>query len=274
MSISSSDFEYVQQLVYKNAGIVLDKGKEYLLELRLRPVAKKQGFNTISELICKLRVQQSLNGMHNSVINALTTNETSFFRDLHPFEVLKDKIFPELIKKNASQRKLNIWCCACSSGQEPYTIAMILRENFPLLANWSVNILATDISDDVLLTAKEGMYNQLEVNRGLPIKYLVKYFTKNGNGWKVKDELRKVISFRKLNLLDYWLNISTMDIIFIRNILIYFDTTTKQAILTKLRRLMTRDSYLFLGSTETLVNIDDSFKWEKVNKTIFYKLTF
>lgn len=269
MSLSSADFVCVRDFVYRQAAIVLEDGKQYLVESRLQPLLRQHGIATLPELIGKLR-GPSVNALHWDVVEAMTTNETSFFRDAHPFDLLKKHVLPELIKKRAAQRQLNIWCAAASSGQEPYTIAILLRENFPELASWRVHFLATDISKEMLDRCREGRYSQLEVNRGLPAPLLVKHFQKVGTDWKVKDDLRKMIDFRQLNLATPWFSMPPMDIIFMRNVMIYFDLETKKAIMGRVRKLLKPDGYFFLGGAETTINVDDAFKRTQIEKAAYY----
>lgn len=271
MAISENDFKYVCEFVYQKAAIVLEDSKAYLVESRLAPLAKKEGFNSLAEFVAKLRSQPT-NGMHWNVIEAMTTNETYFFRDIHPFDLLKKNVFPELIKKRAATRELNIWVAAASSGQEPYTIAMVIRENFPELATWKVNMLCSDISKEMLDRCREGAYSQLEVNRGLPAPLLIKYFQKIGTEWKIKDELRKMLDLRQINLAQSWGLLPAMDIVFIRNVLIYFDQETKKTIMARLRNVLKPDGYMFLGGAETTINIDDAFKRTQVDKSAYYQI--
>jgi len=179
---------------------------------------------------------------------------------------------PELIKRRAKLRQLNIWCAAASSGQEPYTILMLLRENFPELFTWKLNFIATDISQEMLERCREGCYSQLEVNRGMPAPLLVKYFQKVGNEWQIKEELRRMIELRQMNLAQAWPILQAMDIIFMRNVLIYFDIETKKAILARVRKTLKPDGYLFLGGAETTLNLDDSFKRVQSDKTAYYQI--
>jgi chemotaxis protein methyltransferase CheR len=234
-------------------------------------VARGEGCASLQDLVARLRTQPT-NGLHQKVIEAMTTNETSFFRDFHPFEALRKTIVPELMAKREKERKLNFWCAASSSGQEPYTVAMVLREHFPSLANWTVRFLATDLSMEMVERARVGRYSQLEVNRGVPAPLLVKYFQRLGVEWQVKDELREMIDFRQLNLVDSWPSMSEFDLVFIRNVLIYFDVPTKRAILAKVRRLLRPDGYLFLGAAETTLNIDEGFERIQFEKAGCYRL--
>lgn len=270
-SLSNADFEFVKNLVLKHTAIVLEAGKEYLVESRLGPLAHQEGFASLSELIAQIRTHPS-NGLHWKVIEAMTTNETSFFRDVHPFEALKKTILPELLTKRASERKLHIWCAASSSGQEPYTVAMVLREHFSTLVGWTIRFVASDISTDMLARSREGRYSQLEVNRGLPAILLVKYFQKQGTEWRIKEELRRMIEFQQVNLAEAWPSWPCMDIILMRNVMIYFDVATKKAILSKIRRLLRPDGYLFLGGAETTMNLDDAFERVEFEKSGCYRL--
>ncbi|MGE0679666.1 MAG: protein-glutamate O-methyltransferase CheR [Candidatus Binatia bacterium] len=271
MSLNNADFEYITKLVRDRSAIVLEAGKEYLVESRLLPIVRSEGCTSFADLVVRLR-SPSANGLLKRVVEAMTTNETSFFRDLHPFEVLKKTLLPELAAKRESERRLNLWCAASSSGQEPYSIALLLREHFPLLANWTVRFMATDLSVEMVERARAGRYSQLEVNRGMPAPLLVKYFQRHGVEWQVKEELRKTVEFRQMNLLDAWAALPEMDVIFMRNVLIYFDVPTKKAILAKVRRLLRPDGYLFLGAAETTLNLDDGFERVQFDKAGCYRL--
>lgn len=271
MAISEADFRYISDFVYQKAAIVLEPSKMYLVESRLQPVAKREGLASLGDLVAKLKAQPT-NGMHWSIVEAMTTNETYFFRDVHPFDLLKKTVLPELIKRRGSEKQLNLWCAASSSGQEPYTIAMILRDSFPELASWKVTFIASDISKEMLDRCREGRYSQLEVNRGLPAPLLIKHFQKVGANWQVKDELRKMIEFRQLNLATPWLAMPPMDVIFMRNVMIYFDLETKKGIMGRVRRLLKPDGYFFLGGAETTINVDDAFKRTQIEKAAYYQL--
>lgn len=271
MAISEPDLKYVSEFVYKKAAIVLDASKGYLVESRLQPLAKRHGFASLDEMIAKLRAQPQ-NGIHWEVIEAMTTNETYFFRDVHPFDMLKKNILPELIKKREAARQLNIWCGASSSGQEIYSVLMLLKENFPGLSTWKINFIASDISKEMLERCKEGCYTQLEVNRGLAAPLLIKYFQKIGVQWQVKDDLRKMVEYRQINLAQNWGVLPPMDMVFMRNVLIYFDQPTKKNIFQRLAKLVKPDGYLFLGGAETTMGIDDSFKRIAVDKSSYYQL--
>ena len=270
MSISTSDFEVVRQLVRQRSAIQLEDGKEYLAVARLTPLLREEGLGALDQLVARLR--QPYSPLHQRVVEAMTTNETSFFRDNNPFEALRKNILPNLISQRSHEKRLKIWCGACSTGQEPYTIAMLLREHFPLLANWDVYIMASDINTQVLEAARQGRYSQLEVNRGLPAAMLVKYFARDGAKWQIREELRKTIDFRQLNLVQFWPAMPSFDLILLRNVLIYFDVETKRTILQQVRRVMRADAYLILGGAETALNVDDSLETLQLEKSTCCRL--
>ncbi len=271
MPLTPHDSEFLRTMVRQRSGIVLGEDKGYLLESRLVPLAKAIGLPGLEELTARLRVEPS-GQLARQVVEAMTTNETFFFRDIHPFECLKKLVLPDLVAKRTAGKRLDLWCAAASTGQEPYTIAMTMRDNFPQLATWTTRFIATDIATEVLKRAKEGRYSQLEVNRGLPAPLLIKNFTKDGLDWKVKDELKRMIEFKELNLLETYAISGQLDVIFIRNVLIYFDVETKKAILGKCRKLLRPDGYLFLGGAETTLNIDDAFVRVDYDKGGCYRL--
>lgn len=271
MALKQTEFDYIAQLVRDRAAIILEPGKEYLVESRLLPVAREAGCVSLSELINRLRARPNAS-VYQKIIEAMTTNETSFFRDLHPFEALRNVVIPDLLNKRGGNRTFHLWCAAASSGQEPYTVAMLLREHFPFLGNWTVRFLATDISQEMLTRARAGRYSQLEVNRGLSPSLLVKYFERQGVEWQIKDDLRRMIEFRQLNLADSWPTFPLMDIIFMRNVLIYFDSAMKKTILGKVRRILRPDGYLFLGAAETTLNLDEGFERIQLEKAGCYRI--
>jgi len=221
-------------------------------------------------LVLRIRAQ-SYNGTHEKVVEALTTNETSFFRDIGPFEALRNQIFPELLASRAASRSLNIWCAASSSGQEPYSIAILVKEFFREHPGWMVRILATDISNQILAKAKTARFTQLEVGRGLPAPLLLKYFEKLGLEWQLKDEIRRMVEFRQMNLTQPWPPLHRMDVIFLRNVLIYFSVEAKKSILARVRQTLPPDGYLFLGGAETTLYLDDNFQQVYYNKTPCYR---
>jgi chemotaxis protein methyltransferase CheR len=271
MPLTDSDLDYVCALVMDQSAIVLDRTKAYLIESRLTPLATKLGFASLPEFVGKLR-REGVNGTHRLVVDAMTTNETYFFRDVHPFEALRTNVLPELIAARAASRTLRIWCGACSTGQEPYSIAMLLKERFPVLSTWQVSILCTDLSRDVLAKARSGAYTQLEVNRGLPAALLVKYFSRQGDLWHIRDELRARLQFQELNLARPFPVLPRFDLVMLRNVLIYFDVETKRSIFARIRRVLAPDGVMFLGAAETPLNIDDAFESVGVGKTVCYRI--
>jgi chemotaxis protein methyltransferase CheR len=251
---------------------MIEPGKEYLVETRLGPLAQREGFASLAALIQQMRLEVKVNGLHHKAIDALTTNETFFFRDYHPFEAFRRFILPQVLEQRASARRLTIWSAACSTGQEPYTLAMLLLEHFPQLADWTMSILATDLSPTVLKRAAEGKYSQFEVNRGLPASYLIKYFTKQGETWCIKDEVKKMIEFRPMNLIQSWPVMPPLDLVFIRNVMIYFDVETKKTILKKIRNCLLPHGYLFLGTAETTMNLDPEYLPVSHGKAVVYRV--
>jgi chemotaxis protein methyltransferase CheR len=271
MTLSQPEFNYVRRLVHDQSAIVLEEDKGYLVESRLLPLARREGFTSINLLVQKMQ-SEPLNGLHHRAVEAMTTNETSFFRDFHPFEGLKKFVLPDLIARRAQERKLSIWCAASSSGQEPYSLSMLIRENFPQLSSWNIRILATDLSTDILARAREGRYSQLEVNRGLPASFLVKYFQKRGCDWYLRDDIRNMVEYQILNLSSAWPILPPMDIVLIRNVLIYFGIETKKEILAKVRRILKPDGYFFLGAAETTFSIDESFERAQFDRATCYRI--
>jgi chemotaxis protein methyltransferase CheR len=271
MILSMPEFNYVRRLVLDQSAIVLEEDKGYLVESRLLPLARREGFASLNLLVQKMQAEP-VNGLHRKAVEAMTTNETSFFRDFHPFEALKKFVLPGLIAKRAAERALTIWCAASSSGQEPYSLSMLIRENFPQLASWEIRILATDLSSDILARAREGRYSQLEVNRGLPANLLVKYFQKRGCDWYLCDDIRGMVEYQVVNLSNAWPVLPPMDIVMIRNVLIYFGVETKKAILSRVRRVLKPDGYFFLGGAETTFSIDDSYERVQFERATCYRV--
>ncbi|MEC9466257.1 MAG: protein-glutamate O-methyltransferase CheR [Myxococcota bacterium] len=272
MPLQQSDFDFVQKLVQQKAAIVLDGGKQYFVESRLTPLAQDTGHGTIEKLIQDLKRQPGTSKLVERVVEAITIHETSFFRDIHPFKCMKELVFPSLLERRAKQNALNIWCAACSSGQEPYTVTLLLKENFPQLQSWNVRFIATDISNQILDRARLGKFSQLEVNRGLPAPLLLKHFEKQGLEWQLKPAIRSSLEFRKLNLIETWPPMPKMDVILLRNVLIYFDVETKRRILGQVRQLLHPDGYLFLGAAEMPMSIDNAFERIDFPRSGCYKL--
>jgi chemotaxis protein methyltransferase CheR len=255
-----AEFGAIRSLLRKRAGIVLEPSQDYLIETRLGPVARSAGFASISALDAALAGLPEVS-LATAVVEALTTHETSFFRDNSPFELLRTKVLPRLIESRRSLKSLRIWSAACSSGQEPYSLAMLLDAEFPQLASWQVSILATDLSNSVLETARRGVYHAIEVGRGLPKKYQQKYFVQQGESWAVVPALRTRITFKQLNLVESLPALMPMfDVVMCRNVLIYFDAATRVSILTRIRKHVAEDGLLFVGSAETTVSPNAPFQ--------------
>jgi chemotaxis protein methyltransferase CheR len=271
MTLKSSAVDYIRQFVREHAAIVVDADKTYLVESRLLPLIHQEQLTSLDELASRLKAER-FHRLHQKVVEAMTTNETSFFRDVHPFDALRTKVLPELLTQRAAEHRLHIWCGASSSGQEPYTLAMVMREYFPSLMNWTVRLVASDLASSMLARVQAGRYSQLEINRGLPAPFLVKYFQKQGIEWQIKEDLRRMVDTVQMNLAGAWPALPSMDIIFMRNVLIYFDVETKKSILGKIRRLLRPDGYVFLGSAETTLNLDDAFERVQFDKTICYRV--
>lgn len=267
-ALSPDNYKYLQQEIYRESGIVLDGDKLYLFESRLMPVARAAGMTTLDELCARLRSKISV-GLSQQVMEALTTNETLFFRDMAPFEALKTGLLPDVMASVLPGRSVNIWSAAASSGQEAYSIAMLLRE--PAFAGRSVNILGTDISEQILNVAREAKYVQFEVNRGLPAAYLVKYFTRDGIDWRLKDEIRSMVKFRRFDLRQSMGGLGRFHIIFCRNVLIYFDLATKNKILQQLSSVLEPGGYLLLGGAESILHLQDSFERLPDKATAIYR---
>ena len=270
MTLGTAEFGFIRELVLRRSAIVLEPGKEYLVEARLSPLARQLGADSIEALV--LRMQGTSEGdIHTKVVEALTTNETSFFRDVHPFESLRAQVLPELIEARRGERRLDIWCAASSSGQEPYTIAMVLEQFADDLAGWDVRILATDLSSEMVARCRAGRFTQLEVNRGLPSPMLVKHFEADGREWVAKEKLRRRLTCREMNLAEAFPVMPRFDLVFMRNVLIYFDTATKAAILDRVLGVLRRDGYLFLGTAETTLGVHEGFERAALGKTIAYR---
>jgi len=266
------DFEYVRSLVRKESAIVLDDSKTYLVVSRLLPVARQHGFETVGALIANLQARPQ-GELHTLTVEAIATTETSFFRDLHPFVALRDEILPELIQKRShSSRTLSIWSAGCSSGQEPHSIAMILRDRFANLVGWNLQLNASDLSSQMVDRASLGTYSQLEVNRGLPAPYLVRFFDQIEDRWVLKEDLRKMFRYFQQNLTQEWSSLPAIDVLLLRNVLIYFDVATRRKLLRQVRRLLRPDGYLLLGSAETTLNLDELFDRVRVGKAVFYQV--
>jgi len=270
-TLPADDFSYLSRLMHERAAIVLEPGKEYLALSRLDSLARERGVGSVAALVDVLRGEETDSPLHDQVIDALTTNETTFFRDFNPFESLRSDVFPELIERKQRTRTLAIWSAGCSSGQEPYSIAMAIREHFPELLTWQLTILGTDISAVVLDRARRGRYGQLEVNRGLPAHLLVRHFTRAGMEWEIEEPIRRMVRFQRQNLVDVWPVMPPFDLVFMRNVMIYFDVETKREVLGRMHGQLGPHGFLLLGAAETTFNISDRYDRHLVGRTAWYR---
>lgn len=271
--IAREDYQTLKEVLRANSGHALGEGKEYLVERRLEPVAASLGFPDLPALVRSVRLTRDRNVV-KLVCEAMTTNESLFFRDGRPFDLLKSHILPDLLERRAHSRRLRFWSAACSTGQEAYSLAMTLAEFQPSLADWRIEIVGTDYSPAVVDRAREGVFNHFEVQRGLPVTHLIKYFDQVDEGWRVKESLRKGLTFREGNLLESFTHLGVFDVVFCRNVLIYFDDEGKQGVLQKMSKAVAPDGYFFLGASETALGL--AHEWQTVpgvNTTLFQHAT-
>ena len=252
------DFDFLAKLLKERSGLIITPDKAYLLESRLMPVARQRNLKSIEEVVARMRGRDET--LARDVTEAMTTNESFFFRDTKPFDQFRDTVLPQVMQSRAAKKSIRIWSAACSSGQEAYSLAMLLKESAAKLAGWHIEIVGTDISVEMLEKAKAGLYSQFEVQRGLPIQFLVKYFKKKDESWQIDPTLRGMVQFREWNLLHDLRGLGSFDIVFCRNVLIYFDQPTKSKVLENISKSMPPDGFLYLGGAETVLGISDRFK--------------
>ena len=255
--MTPSEYEYLQKLLKERSGLILSADKQYLVESRLIPLARRSNLSGISELVAKMKT--GAEPLVVAVVEAMTTNETFFFRDKVPFDHFRETIMPTMLEARKHRRSIRIWCAASSTGQEPYSLAMILKEMGASISGWRAEIIATDLSQEVLEKSKAGIFSQFEVQRGLPIQLLVKHFTQINETWQLSPEIRAMVQFRQLNLLHDFSHLGTFDIIFCRNVLIYFDQGTKVNVFNRLAKVIEPDGFLVLGAAETVVGLSAGF---------------
>jgi chemotaxis protein methyltransferase CheR len=255
--MTEPEFEFLRAFLRRRSGLSLSPEKRYLVESRLGPVCQRHGVPVLSDLVARLKVARDP-ALERAVVEAMATNETFFFRDRVPFDLFRDALLPRCLKAQGATRKLRIWCAAASTGQEPYSIAMLVREAGPRLAGWQVEIVATDISESVLEKARSGLYSQFEVQRGLPIGFLLKHFTQVGESWQIAPAIRAMVDFRPLNLLQDFSRLGGFDVIFCRNVLIYFDQPTKADVLRRLAGALNPGGAVLLGAAETVIGLSDA----------------
>ena len=266
--ITPENYAFLQKHIHQESGIVLETGKNYLLEARLTPIVRKKGLTSINDLCALLRAT-GVEPLRREVVEAMTTNETLFFRDLAQYEALKTVIIPKLLEQRRESRRMSFWSAAASSGQEAYSLAMMLKEMG--LGGWNCQIVGTDLSDPVLERARAGRYMQIEVNRGLPVTHLVKYFTRHGLEWQLKDEIRQMVRFDRIDLRQSMRGLGPFDVVFCRNVLIYFDVDTRKKILHEIYDTLFSGGWLLLGVAETTLGLEDRFERKTVGQAVSYQ---
>jgi chemotaxis protein methyltransferase CheR len=274
-SITADEFSALSKYIYAISGVALDSSKSYLIETRLKTMMQQHGCVSYMDLYNKAKADRS-GDMEKEMVNAMTTNETLFFRDASPFEVFKHKILPDLVDARSRQFPgrpvpLRIWSAACSTGQEVYSIAISLRETLGNLSNFNISILGTDISDEAVTKASYGKYNKFEIERGLPSQVLNKYFTLQGDGWKIRDEIRAMAVFKKFNLMKPFAGLGKFDVVFCRNVAIYFTPGDKKMVFDKIASVLEPDGVLVIGSTESLTGVTNAFEPKRYLRSIFYQ---
>jgi chemotaxis protein methyltransferase CheR len=249
MSLSRASFDYVRSVLRERSGRVLDDDKVYLVETRLFPLARRHGFPSVDDLLLRAR-SGGQEALLAEIVEAMAITETFFFRDRYPFDILRQTVLPALVSRRNAVRSLRIWSAACSSGQEAYSVAIMLRHHFPSLSNWNIRLIASDLSAEMLKRAEQGWYSDLEVSRGLPPELLSIYFDRREEGWQIRDDLRRMVEFHPINLGGDWPELPPLDLILLRNVLIYLDAISRQQILSRVRRVLQPDGYLLLGGSE------------------------
>ena len=272
MSLAAEDFRYISELVHRHSAIVLEPGKEYLVESRLTPVVRDEGSGTIAQLVQRLQSRREPS-LATKVVQAMTTNETSWFRDQEPFQMFAGHLLDATRISRGAERSVDVWCTAASTGQEPYSLAMLLQDWLLAHPGWRARIVASDIDEQVLDRARAARYSQLEVNRGLPVQRLVRHFVRAGTDWELTDDVRRMVEFRQLNLAaPFPPTHGRYDVVFCRNVLIYFDMVSKRAILERLKPVLRPGGFLVLGGAETTLNIDDDFERVQVGRASCYRI--
>jgi chemotaxis protein methyltransferase CheR len=266
--ISSTDYAFFRTFLHARSGLALPDDKHYLLESRLMPIARELGAASLGQLAERLKLPSD-DRAKRAVVEAMTTNESLFFRDKLPFDAFTSVVLPALHASRPVGRELRIWCAAASTGQEPYSLAMLIQEHAAKIPGRRVEIVATDISSEALERARSGVYTQFEVQRGLPVHYLLKHFTKEGDNWRISEEIRRMVTFREFNLLESPAHLGSFDLIFCRNVLIYFDLATKVSVFARLESVLAKDGFLVLGGAETVVGITDRFKPSTAHRTLY-----
>ncbi|ACL56685.1 CheR family methyltransferase [Methylobacterium nodulans] len=266
--MTETEFEFLRFYLKQRSGLALTPEKRYLIESRLTPVCRRFGIATLTELVGTLRLARE-SAIGTAVVEAMTTNETFFFRDRAPFDLFRDVLLPQALAARAATRRLRIWCAAASTGQEPYSLAMLLSEAAARLAGWRIDLIGTDLSTEVLEKARLGLYNQFEVQRGLPVQLMLKHFEQVGEQWRISAALRQMVDFRPLNLLDRFDQLGTFDIVYCRNVLIYFDAPTKADVLGRIAAQLAPDGAVLLGAAETVIGITDALSPDPKHRGLY-----
>jgi chemotaxis protein methyltransferase CheR len=269
--VTAGQFEYLRKLILRHTSTTLEPGKEYLAEARLYALATGEGFPSVAALLEALQLEDEDGPLHRKTAEAMLNYETSFFRDHYPFEAIGDLLLPEILGTRARERVLRIWSAASSSGQEIYSVAMLLRERFPELAGWDIQLLASDVSDSALERARSGMFAQIEVNRGLPAKLLVKYFERTGAQWRIREEIRRMVRFERIDLAGRWPGFEPMDLVLLRNVLLYFGHETRADVLRRVHGTLRSGGYLFLGGGESAPGPALPFEPVRTTKAVCYR---
>ncbi len=275
MIVTSSDIEAVSGLVIDLCGILLDESKGYLIESRLTPIAEAAGCRSFADLAYQAR-HSGDHALQTRIVDAITTNETLFFRDQSPYEALQFKALPEMIDSKIGSvypKRLRIWSAACSTGQEPYSIGMTLCELIPDIHSWDVSILATDISDAAVRQASAGRYSPYEIDRGMKPDLLKRYFNQDAGGWKIRDEVRSLVKFQRINLLETFSALGMFDVIFCRNVAIYFSPQARAGLFNRLANILNPNGYMFVGSSESLADLGPQFAPQHHCRSVFYQPT-
>jgi chemotaxis protein methyltransferase CheR len=270
VSVAVPEFEYLQDVLHKHSAIVLSEDKHYLVEARLAPIARDLGLDSVEDVVRTMQ-KGTERGLQERVVEAMTTNETSWFRDIHPFNALRDVVLPELIERNRNARTLSVWSAASSTGQELYSVALLLDDHFPEVEYWNLELLGTDLNNSVVERARTGSFSGLEINRGLPAALIARYFVRDGANFVIHDKLRNKVRFQKLNLAASWFGLPVFDLILLRNVLIYFDPQTKKRILEGAARQLRPGGYLAMGGAESPLGITDCFETVAIGGATFYR---
>ena len=270
-ALTDADHTWLRHLLHERTGVLLDATREHFAEMRLGGLATEWGVESLPELLEALRTEEGWGVLHRLVIEALAIAETSWFRDAHLWEELRQTVLPDLLRRRRVLKRLNLWSAACATGQEPYSLAMVLHEMGPALSSWQVQLLATDFSQGILKRARAGCYSPIEMNRGLPATQLVRHFRKSGEAWELRPDVRTRVEFRELNLAQPWPSLPPMDLVLMRNVLLYFGPELRRRVLRQLAHVLAPDGLLVLGAGETTLTMDDSFEAVPLDRTVVYR---